>query len=40
MAEIPYTTVPAKIKPILDKVQIVGVPQTIDKKWLAALERV
>jgi hypothetical protein len=37
MADFPYTTVAGKLKPFFDKIQQVGKPETVDKKWLASL---
>jgi len=37
MAEYAYTTVTGKIKPLLEKVRTVGVPQKITEAWLKTL---
>lgn len=37
MADFPYTQVTGKLKSFFDKVQQVGKPDTIDKKWLSSI---
>ncbi len=37
MAEFTYTTVPGKIKPLLAKIQTVGIPPTVTQKWLKTI---
>jgi len=37
MAEFTYTTVPGKIKPLLDKLRQVGVPQKATIQWLKSI---
>jgi hypothetical protein len=34
MADFAYTTVPGKLKPLLDKIRQVGVPQKVTSQWL------
>lgn len=34
MADYPYTTVPGKLKPFLEKIRTVGVPNKVDLNWL------
>src|SRR4030067_1452443 len=34
MSEIPYTTLPGKIKKYFDKIQEAGVPPKVDTSWL------
>jgi len=37
MGDFPYTQVPAKLKFLLVKIPDVGIPDTVDKKWLSAI---
>jgi len=37
MAEFTYTTVPGKIKPLLSKIQTVGIPPAVTQKWLKSI---
>lgn len=37
MADFPYTQVTRKLKSFFDKIQQVGRPDTVDKKWLASI---
>ncbi|KQP48161.1 hypothetical protein ASF31_02130 [Brevundimonas sp. Leaf280] len=37
MADYTYTTVPGKIKPLLQKIQTVGVPPVVTQKWLKSI---
>ena len=37
MADFPYTQVTGKMKSLFQKIQQVGKPDTVDKKWLASL---
>lgn len=37
MADYTYTTVPGKIKPLLAKIQTVGVPTAVTQKWLKSI---
>ncbi|MGA9349633.1 MAG: DUF5343 domain-containing protein [Anaerolineae bacterium] len=37
MADFPYTQVTGKLKSFFEKVQQVGKPDTVDKKWLASI---
>jgi hypothetical protein len=37
MAEFPYTTVTGKLKPFLEKIQQVGIPDSVSKEWLASV---
>ena len=37
MADFPYTQVTGKLKSFFDKIQQVGKPDTIDKRWLASV---
>lgn len=37
MADFPYTQVTGKLKSFFEKIQQVGKPDTVDKKWLASI---
>ena len=37
MAELPYTQVTGKLKTLFEKIQQVGKPNLVDKKWLASI---
>jgi len=37
MADFPYTQVIGKLKPFFEKIQQVGKPDIVDKKWLASI---
>jgi hypothetical protein len=37
MADFPYTQVTGKLKSLFQKIQQVGKPDTVDKKWLASI---
>jgi hypothetical protein len=37
MADYPYTQVTGKMKSLFDKIQQVGIPEKVDKKWLASI---
>jgi hypothetical protein len=37
MAEYPYTTVLSKLKPLLEKIKDVGIPQNANSKWLNSI---
>ena len=37
MVDFPYTPVTRKLKTFFEKIQQVGKPDTVDKKWLASI---